>query len=153
MFDFLKRKGIAHEFGDENMGRIQAVIGWLNAEPGRKRIVGLGLLAVAQALHGLDAVFATLCAMGWLHGFICRIDPDSWVVYVSALNQFLQQYVVPSSDAAGLVLAAWGFGHAFVRAKDDGHANATAVIAAMTASVPPPMPPSIATVIVQEPKV
>lgn len=153
MLDFLKRKAIAHELGEENMGRIKAVLAWFTAEPGRKRIVGMLLLATAQTLKGIDVAQRTLCEAAVLGARVCAIHPQDWVVYVGALNTFIQTYLVPGADTAGLLLAGWGVAHAIARAKDDGHSNATAVIAAMTSSIPPPMPPATATVVPQEPKV
>lgn len=135
------------------MARIAAFFAWFNAEPGRKRIVAGLILAVAQVLHGLDAALGSACGVQALHGWVCQIDPDSWIVYLSMLNQFIQQYIVPGADAAGILLGAWGVAHAASRAKDDGHSNVTAAIAAISASVAPPMPPATATVIPQEPKV
>lgn len=91
LFEAIKKALIKRELRkleEKNVGKIRAVVEWLNAVPGRKRAIAAGLLGVAAILR--------------------TYGKTDLAAITEGANDVIQTYVVNGFDLVGFVMAVVG---------------------------------------------
>lgn len=149
--DFVLRAAIPRVLGEENMKKLQAVYDWLTKVPGRKRQIGAAITALGILITGVSGALHAACAGDVLGGKLCTLQPDSWVYYLQAASDFVQQ-MPPDLTAVGFVVWAIGWAHALKRNKSEGAGLAAAAYHA-TVSADLPKPPAALQLVTPPPAV